>query len=111
MESSGRGISTVMGKWAGRGPFTVLSVGRVHVNVEFFVSFQGLLEEDNLLLALDATGGRISLALAIALHAVQLDHLLDTLEVLLLDVELELDLGEHELDSGAEVWRVVFDEI
>jgi hypothetical protein len=79
--------------------------------VQLLVSLQCLLQDYDLLLALNPTSSRIRLTLAITLHAVKLHHLFYTLEVLLLNIQLELDLRQHELDTGAEVGVVVFDKI
>ena len=60
--------------------------------MQVLVAFEGLLKDLYLLFALEVAPGRISFALPVALHLVQLDHLLDTFKILLLDVELELQL-------------------
>ena len=79
--------------------------------MQFFVTPQCLLEEHDFLLAFHTSSSGVGPALFISFHLVQLDHLLDTLQILLLDIKLELDLGEHELDAGPEVRRVKFDKI
>lgn len=79
--------------------------------MQFFVSLQCLLQEEDFLLALSFSGGCVGLTLAVTFHAVELDHLFDTLEVLLLDVELELELGKHELDAGAQVGSIIFNQV
>ena len=60
--------------------------------MQFFVTPQCLLEENDFLLAFHTPGRGVGPALLIAFHLVQLNHLLDTLEILLLDIKLELDL-------------------
>lgn len=79
--------------------------------MKLFVSLQSLLEESDLLLALNPTSSGIGTALLIALHLVKLNHLLDTFEVLLFNIDLELNLGQHELDAGAKVRGIIFDQI
>lgn len=75
------------------------------------MSLKRLLKEHNLLHALDATTLSFTLALSVTLELIQADHLLDTIFVLLLDAEFELELREHELDSGPKMGRFRFDEV
>lgn len=110
MESSGLQVSK-MGIGNMKKVHTVLVICRVHVDVQLFISLQGLLQDNNLLLALDFSRSRVRLTLAIALHTVQLDHLLYTFQVLLFNVELELDLRQHELDAGTKIRVIIFDQV
>jgi hypothetical protein len=79
--------------------------------MEILVSLERLLEELYLLVAFDALGLRIRLALAVPFHLVQPHHLLDSVFVLFLDTELELELRQHELDAGTQMWGVISDQV
>lgn len=89
---------------------TVVTIA-VNVNMQVLVALQRVLQQLDLLVTLDALGLGVLLALAIALHLVQANHLLDAIFVLLFHTELEFELGQHELDTRAEMRSVVFDEI
>jgi hypothetical protein len=95
----------------GRSKLTILRVVRVRVDVQFLVSLQRLFQKNNLLLALHSTGSGVGLALSVAFHAVELHHFFNAFQVLFLDIELELDLGQHQLDAGPKVRVIVFDKI
>jgi hypothetical protein len=94
-----------------KGAHTVCSIGRFNINVEIFVALQSLLQQLNFLVTLNATALCICAALPITLILVQADHLLDTCLVLFLHAQLELELGQHELDLRAEILSVIFDKI
>jgi hypothetical protein len=79
--------------------------------MQFLVSLQCLLQEKNLLLAFHSASSGIGFTLPVAFHAIKLNHFLNALEVLLFDLELELDLREHVLDSRAKVRGIVFDQV
>jgi hypothetical protein len=79
--------------------------------MQILVSLQRVLEQLDLLVALDALGLGILLALAITFHLIQTDHLLDAILVLLLHAELEFELGQHELDAWPQMRRVILDEV
>lgn len=88
---------------------TIGLIAKVHVNVQIFISLQALLQQLDLLVALYALAFGILSASAIALDLVQLGHLLDTFLILLLYAQLELELGQHQLDSRTEVRGIEFD--
>lgn len=90
---------------------TIRIVGTIDIHVKLFISFQSLLQQGNLLFALNPTSGGIGTALLIALHLVKLDHFLNAFEVLLFNIDLELNLGQHKLDAGTEVRGIIFDQI
>lgn len=93
------------------GPRTIRVFRAVSVDVQLFIPLEGLLQESYLLLALNLPCCGIGTALLVAFHLVQLYHLLNTLQVLLLDVQFELDLREHELNAGPKVGCIIFDQI
>ena len=90
---------------------TVVVVGPVNVHVQILVALERVLQQLDLLVTLDTLGLCVLLALAVALELVQAHHLLDSILVLLLDTELELKLGQHELNAGSQVLRVIADKI
>lgn len=93
-------------------PLTIWSIGgTLHINVQVLVPLQSLLEQLDFLRALHLACCGIRLALAISFHLVELDHLLDTLEILFLDIQFKLELRKHQLDPGTQVLRVILDEI
>lgn len=92
------------------GPRTVAAVA-LDVHVQVLVALERVLEQLDLLVALDALRLGVLLAAAVALHLVEAHHLLDAVLVLLLDAELELELGQHELDARTQVRRVILDEV
>lgn len=79
--------------------------------VDVLVALKRLFQELDLLVTFDPSSFSVLPALAIALHLVELHHLVYSFFILLFDAKLELELRQHELDSGPEVWRVVFDKI
>lgn len=93
------------------GPLTIRAFSAVSVDVQLFIPLECLFEESYLLLALDLPGCGIGTALLVAFHLVQLHHLLDALQVLLLDIQFKLDLREHELDARPKVGCIIFDQV
>lgn len=93
------------------GPRTIRVFSAVSVDVQLFITLECLLQERYLLPALDLSGCGIGPALLVAFHLVQLYHLLNALQVLLLDIQFELDLREHELDAGPKIGCIIFDKI
>ena len=89
----------------------IAAISAFDVYVKVFISFQGLFQQLYFLIAFNPSGFRICLALSVSFHLVQAYHLLDSILVLLLDAELELELGQHQLDTRAEMWGVVFDQV
>lgn len=81
------------------------------VHMEILIALQRVFQELNLLVTLDALRFRIGLALAITFQLIQAHHLVDTVLVLLLDAELELELRQHELDARPQMRGVILDEI
>lgn len=79
--------------------------------MQIFVSFQGLFQQLNFLVALNAAALGIGTALPITFVLVKTHHLLDTSLVLLFHAEFEFELGQHKLDLGAEISRVILDKI
>ena len=90
---------------------TIRRICLITVDMKFFISLECLLQQYDLLLALDTSSSSICSALLVTLHLVQLDHLFDSLQILFLNIELELNLGQHELDSGTKIGGVVFNEV
>lgn len=93
------------------GPRTIRAFSAVSVDVQLFVPLECLLQESYLLLALNFPGCGIGTALLVAFHLVQLYHLLDALQVLLLDIQFELDLREHELNARPKIGCIIFDQV
>ena len=83
----------------------------LNVDVEILVTLQRVLQQLDLLVTLDALGFGVLFTLAVALHLVQANHLLDSIFVLLLHTEFEFELGQHELDAGSQVLRVIANQI
>jgi hypothetical protein len=80
-------------------------------DVHVLVALKRLFQKLDLLVAFDASSFGLLPVLTITLHLVELHHLVDSFFVLLLHAEFELELRQHELDSGPEMWRVVFDKV
>lgn len=79
--------------------------------MKILISLQSLLQQLDLLVALDATSFRICAALSIALILVEANHLLNTGLVLFLYAKLELQLRQHELNLRAQVGRVILNQV
>ena len=90
---------------------TIATSSTLHVDMKVLVALQRLLEQLYLLIALNPPGFCICLALAVALHLVQLDHLLNSILVLFFYAEFEFELRKHELDAGSKMGSVIFDQI
>lgn len=93
------------------GPHTIRSIGRLNIHMKILVALQSLLQQLDLLVALNATAFGVRATLAVTLILVQANHLLDTGLVLFLHAQLELELGQHELNLRTEIRGVIFDKI
>lgn len=79
--------------------------------MEILISLQSLLQQLDLLVAFNSSTFCIGAALPITLILIQTNHLLDTSFVLFFDTELELELGQHELNFGSEILGIIFDQV
>lgn len=92
-------------------PRTILLVCAINIHVEFFISLESLLQQRDLLSAFHFSGRGIGTAFLVAFHLIQLNHFFDSLEILLFNVQLELDLRKHQLNARAKMRGIVFNQI
>ena len=90
----------------------VSSVRRVHnVDVQVLVASQCSCQKLYLLVTLDPSAFSVLPALSIAVHLIQLRHLLNAILILLFHAQLKFQLRKHELNSWAQVYGVVLDKV
>ena len=90
---------------------TFRAFSRLHFDMKVTISSQGLTQQLDLLVALNATTLGIGTTLSVPIILVETDHLFDTRLVLLLHAQFKLELGYHELDLGAKIGGIIFNQI